>query len=330
MQKISMVIALGALVLVACGKVIGPRDRTPPATPSNFTLLGGGDGQARLRWDANQEPDFKHYAVYRTTDVNQPFESIAQLTANEFVDQFLSYDTTYYYRITAIDYAGNESDPTDYIDVLPINISSPSRPQSLQVHGHNQPVLRDVAMYLNWKPNEEGDLRRYYVYRSTTEDFAPSDSTLMDSTQIASYRDTHAQIGVRYHYRVQAVDNGGKRSIPSTPANDLILEQVRLISPGNGVTVTGPFELRWQQVPEAKAYRVFVTKSPLTQEVWRSELLSENITKIGYLGSPLQSGRSYYWWVAAYSYGETMDESGHPIEPELNSQSDYARFVVRN
>lgn len=315
-------------VLISCSdEVTSPPDIMPPVTPTNFRLLGGGDGQVHLRWDASQELDFKNYTIYRTTDLETPFAPIVSLTANEYVDQFLSYDLTYYYHVTASDYAGNESDPSDYIDIKPMNISSPTRPRDLQVYGHNLPIINDVAVHLYWTPNEEGDLDAYFIYRDTIPDLTVSDTTFIGTSPIASYRDEAVMVGIRYYYRVQAVDRGGKESIPSHANDDILLPQVRLISPANGVMVSLPFEFRWRSLEHAAGYRVIVSRSPFSEEIWVTELLPETTTTIGYAGPQLQSGWSYYWWVAAYS--KVPDEDEDELSLEINSQSEYMRFMVR-
>lgn len=313
---------LFSLAILGCEKITSPEDLSPPETPAHFNLVGGGDGQVYLRWDSSREPDFSHYVVYRTTDLAQPFLDIAELRLNEFIDQYLAYDSTYYYYATTVDLAGNESKPTDHIEVQPLNISPPGRPQGLQVYGRNWPFANDVAIYLNWTPGEEGDLDHYYIYRSTDPQFSPSGSTLVDSTKGAAYRDLQVDVDRPYYYGIQAVDRGGKRSNVSEYGTDLILPQARLITPTNGVIVPLFFEFNWQSVPAARAYRIFVSRTPFSGELWSSATLADTVTRIVYTGPSLQAGQSHYWWVAAYSQVAAEGEG----DARINSQSEIARF----
>jgi fibronectin type 3 domain-containing protein len=63
--------------------------------------------------------DAHHYNVYRSTSSHadapdlSSYELIASPTTNTYSDKGLMPSTTYYYRVTAVDKAGNEGNPSD-------------------------------------------------------------------------------------------------------------------------------------------------------------------------------------------------------------------------
>jgi hypothetical protein len=97
-----------------------PSPTTPPASdppPQRVEGLtaetGGGSGEVLLRWRQNPEPDVAYYEVLRALSPGGPRTLIGTVTPDE-VDQFEyvpfvdSEATVAYYRVRAVDAAGNE------------------------------------------------------------------------------------------------------------------------------------------------------------------------------------------------------------------------------
>jgi fibronectin type 3 domain-containing protein len=319
--------AAAVTLLFSCGKITAPADIAAPATPANFSLLGGGDGQVSFRWAANREPDFDKYFIYRAVDSPADFIKIAETTETEFIDQFLDYDRVYYYYITAIDFAGNESTPTTTIDVRPINISSPTNPTNVVVFGHNYPDLNQIEFVITWTPPSISDLWKYLIYRGAEPGFEVSANSLLDSTSVGIFYDRTAQVNDLFYYRIVSVDLGWKTSLPSAATSDRILQKVDLISPSNRVQITPPFQFTWKSTEHAVAYQVVVAKSPLSDIIWSSAKVKN--TEITYTGPALEAGSLYYWWVGAFSKDPFLNDDGKMVTPDVNSRSDIRTFFVR-
>ncbi len=74
----------------------------------NFTQL-----DIALDWDANEEADLVGYRVYRSTDENVvvgPSQLRAEVEVARFADEEIEVGTVYYYRVTAYDRGGKESE----------------------------------------------------------------------------------------------------------------------------------------------------------------------------------------------------------------------------
>ncbi|HLP78566.1 MAG TPA: LamG-like jellyroll fold domain-containing protein, partial [Candidatus Paceibacterota bacterium] len=84
-------------------------DTTPPVAPTNLTATATGSS-VTLDWADNTEPDLASYTVYRSTTSGSGYASIATgLTNSAYTDNTVTEGVTYYYVVTAVDTAANES-----------------------------------------------------------------------------------------------------------------------------------------------------------------------------------------------------------------------------
>ena len=82
-------------------------DTTPPAKVTGMTVTTVSCIQLDVSWTANNESDLDHYNVYRNGNL------IVSPTTNSYSDTGLTANTTYYYKITAVDNSTNEGTPSD-------------------------------------------------------------------------------------------------------------------------------------------------------------------------------------------------------------------------
>jgi len=111
--RLTALAAMVALAISAAGCLDEPtqvsRDARPPAEPQGLYSVTG-DGQVNLYWVRNTEPDFREYLVWRGPAFDGPYAKIGNVGSPAFVDQTPSNGQTYYYAVSAVDQAGNESD----------------------------------------------------------------------------------------------------------------------------------------------------------------------------------------------------------------------------
>lgn len=85
-----------------------------PTAPTDLTVEI--PAQVRLDWADNSEADLAGYNVYRRSSSDNDYAVLAQgLTESDFSDTSVILNTTYYYVVTAEDYACNESDFSDEV-----------------------------------------------------------------------------------------------------------------------------------------------------------------------------------------------------------------------
>ena len=94
-------------------------DGVLPATPTGLVATPG-NAQNVLTWTANSESDLASYKVYGGTSSN-PTTLLSTVSAGTqtYTHSSLTNGTLYYYRITALDNAGNETTYTSDVSSLP-------------------------------------------------------------------------------------------------------------------------------------------------------------------------------------------------------------------
>jgi len=103
---------------------VSPRDTFAPSAPSGISIASA-PGRLSIFFAANPEPDVAGYNIRRSTDPNAPKSSWTKLnttllTRTTFTDEKVESGTRYYYYLTAVDQAGNESPPSEvYSEVAP-------------------------------------------------------------------------------------------------------------------------------------------------------------------------------------------------------------------
>jgi hypothetical protein len=93
-----------------------------PRPPHNVTATIE-EGLVKLTWNKNTEADFSHYRIYRDTVTILIYDStkmIAETPDTFYYDQLppVNKETRFYYVITAFDNQGNQSYPSEEINVL--------------------------------------------------------------------------------------------------------------------------------------------------------------------------------------------------------------------
>jgi len=87
-------------------------DDIAPDAPQNLVVFPVG-GLNRLSWDPNTEPDVQAYRIYRANDPDFPtliWSFVEETTSTSWLDPDFG-GSGLYYSVTAVDNAGNESDP---------------------------------------------------------------------------------------------------------------------------------------------------------------------------------------------------------------------------
>jgi hypothetical protein len=113
MKKILLIMALiigGIFIFNGCEDdvyVVKP-DHTPPSTPKGLYSVTGNE-VVHLKWEENDEHDFKEYRVYRRLDGAEYYHRIAITKVAKYDDYNVTNGVTYHYAVSAIDYDGNES-----------------------------------------------------------------------------------------------------------------------------------------------------------------------------------------------------------------------------
>ncbi|VAW39453.1 Extracellular ribonuclease precursor [hydrothermal vent metagenome] len=89
----------------------GGTDTTPPNAPANLTGNGTTVGQISLDWFNNTESDLAGYSIYRALAGGGSFSKLntSLVAPSAYTDSTVVQGSSYFYKLTASDNAGNES-----------------------------------------------------------------------------------------------------------------------------------------------------------------------------------------------------------------------------
>jgi fibronectin type 3 domain-containing protein len=217
-------------------------DSQKPTAPGNLTATAVATDQIDLSWQGSTDDvGVTGYKVYRgTTEI-----ASVGTGATSYSDSGLA-PGTHSYTVTAVDAAGNVSDPSNAASATLADSQKPTAPQNLTAN-LNGTTRVDLA----WQTSSDNvGVTGYRVFRGATQVAGLSGTT-------TSYTDTPPGAG-SYGYTVTAVDAAGNVSGASNTASATIPDTERPTSPTNlTATVTGAqVDLRWQ----ASSDNVAVTK----------------------------------------------------------------------
>jgi hypothetical protein len=136
--------ALAAALLAGCNDSTAPRDTTPPVAPRGLRSVTG-DHTAYLSWLDNTESDVAGYRVYMSECARGPGCPYAALGATDearFTVSGLANGETRFFAVTAVDYAGNESELSG--DISLEDVFDTPRPEGFDA-GLNNYLDTDVA-----------------------------------------------------------------------------------------------------------------------------------------------------------------------------------------
>jgi fibronectin type 3 domain-containing protein len=196
-----------------------PEDE-PPLAPTGL-IATPGNTQVGLDWNDNSEPDLAGYNVYRSQTQGGPYTqvNVSLVSASDYIDPGLTNGTTYYYVVTAVDTASNESGGSAEASATP-DALPPGAPTGLLA------TSGDKEAILDWDDNSEPDLAGYNVYRSQTQG-GPYTKVNVSLVSTSAYTDAGLDGGVTYYYVVtaentSAMESGYSAEASATPYSMLI------------------------------------------------------------------------------------------------------------
>ncbi len=188
-----------ALLIIGLGLL----DLTPPAAPKNL-IAEVGDGQVTLTWNPNTESDFLRYRVYggTTPATIQLVDSTSLITDTTRTIANLTNGTTYYYAVTAVDGALNESDFSNEVSATPAVVSITNR---------NLGIPDEFALHPNYpNPFNPQTTVQFDLPEATTVTLFVFD---LLGREVVRLEDGHKEPG--YHQVAWDAKDHGGRSVPS-------------------------------------------------------------------------------------------------------------------
>lgn len=166
-----------------------------------------------LKWNSNQENNIWRYRIYRA-DSEYGFQNIIGETIapdTTFTDNNVVLDQVYYYAIDAENYSGARSDKSALVPGKTYDQIPPANINDLSV------ALDADSIKLDWSPNIEDDLSRYYIYRHNDQAKLQEAESIISTVYppLSSFNDVDFISGENYYYGVKALDVSGNQSTVS-------------------------------------------------------------------------------------------------------------------
>lgn len=186
-------------------------DTTPPAAPSGIRVESA-DGEIAIVWDRSDDTSIRYYNVYRSEEKEGTYTMIRErLSSLGYIDRDVQMGKTYYYKVSAVDGAGNESEKSDAVEAgLKSDVKAP---EIISVSPGNNadlpknPIIRVLAA------------DNYKLDRVTIEYNNGSDWVLIGSKDLDVYSevvsfnwDTSGLSDGTYNLRIKAADKSGNES----------------------------------------------------------------------------------------------------------------------
>jgi hypothetical protein len=173
-------------------------DNISPAVPEGLDAILT-DTIIYLTWNAVPDPDFHYFGIYRSDDPDVfPDEPYAYVAEPAFTDSVVTFDF-FFYKVTAFDYTGNESDGSNVIETARYHdisigngwqgVSTYFNPVDADIATLFAPVVDNIVLIENqaglYWPDEnintlgDWDFRSGYIFKSDT----PSEITDVLSTR---------------------------------------------------------------------------------------------------------------------------------------------------
>ena len=223
---------------VVSGKVVvTPRPAAPVVKIGNSST----SGKPMLTWNAVSGAT--SYKVYRATSQNGTYSLLGTVTATSYTNTGAKAGTTYYYKVKAVNSAGESA----YSNVVSGKVKAVTPKPSAPVVKIGNSASSGKPM-LTW--NAVSGATSYKVYRATSQNGTYS---LLGTTMATTYTNTGAKAGTAYHYKVKAVNAAGESAYSNTVSGRAT---VTTLTMGHSAS-SGKPQLTWKAVSGAASYKVY-------------------------------------------------------------------------
>ncbi len=221
-------------------------EETPPPVPV-ISALKAKNNSVLIKWIASPIQDLRAFHIYRSEKEYDspvrvgcvlsdgtpwpgpwigdkpscgdiPAEPNPDTVEGEFLDKNVEPNKVYWYRVSALDWLGNESEGADLTKIPAVSTFTYSTdvPDKPTVLPCEENLTEVCGLLVKWKPNFDSNLiDGFVVFRSRAPNSGYQQvSPIMKGNE---FSDKSAIKNIKYWYRVQAIDKLGKLSVPSDP-----------------------------------------------------------------------------------------------------------------
>ena len=255
-------------------KAVTPKPSAPVVKIGNSAT----SGKPMLTWNAVSGAT--SYKVYRATSQNGTYSLLGTVTATSYTNTGAKDGVTYYYKVKAVNSAGESAYSNTVSGQSKAVTPKPSAP--VVKIGHSATSGKPM---LTW--NAVDGAASYKVYRATAKNGAYS---VINTTKALTYTNTGAALGTTYYYKVEALDAAGK----SLGFSDVVEGKVAPVLAVGYSSVSGKPQLTWKAVPGATEYQVYRSTQ---QNSGYSKI--NTTTSTSYVNTGAKANTTYYYKIVA-------------------------------
>ena len=203
-------------------------DTTAPTVPTQVQATASGS-TVNVTWSASSDNEaVTGYRVYRGTASDFTTSTgtlVASVAGTQAADAGVA-DGSYYYRVLAVDAAGNTSDLSGAaaVTVSTADTVAPSVPAGVAASVSGSDVT------VSWSASSDNvAVTGYRVFRGASSGFTADSSSQVGSVSGVSFKDAGVADGT-YYYRVAAVDGAGNVSDASTAVKAVVSTAVQPVT----------------------------------------------------------------------------------------------------
>lgn len=270
---------------------------TAPSTPTGLTASAG-SSSISLSW--NSVSGATSYKVYRATSASGNYTERDNVGNTSFTDYDVTKGTTYYYKVTALNSAG-ESAKSSAVSakIASSGGSKPSTPADLKAQASGSCIA------LSW--NGVSTASSYIVYRSTSASGTYSELTETTHTYTS---DCNVSSGVTYYYKVASKNSYGVSSMSSYVSASIGGSSTTKPSAPTELTATQNgdiIQLTWKAVSNATKYYIYRSTSAYSGYT----AIDESYTNSFDDNYAFMSGTTYYYKVSAVNIAGESSQSSY-------------------
>ena len=187
-------------------------DTTAPSVPAGLSATANGMDRVDVSWTASTDNvGVTGYRVYRCTGTScSTYTQIGTPTGTTYGDTGLTAETTYRYRVAAVDAAGNVS-----AQATAVNVTTAQDSQAPTVPSGVSATATSISQIsVSWTASTDNiAVTGYRVYRCTGA--SCSNYTQVGTPTGTTYNDTGLAVSTTYRYRISAIDARSNESAQS-------------------------------------------------------------------------------------------------------------------
>ncbi len=292
-------------------------DKTPPPQADSLSAKGIDENSILVRWDWEATDEAKDMIGFRvdkaiTTDFAfQEYSEILPVNARSFVDKAPHRLGNNYYRVAAIDTAGNES-YSIFTYGMVYDTIPPTTPKNIQ-----HTIDSNGVVILNWDPSPEIDVLGYRLYFANQEDheFITLTGNPIDTN---SYTDTISlKTLTKYaYYKVVALDYNYNHSDYSETIKVERPDKIRPQAPffTSYYTDGSLIRLNWKKSYSDDADVIIIKRKEEGNNTWEEIYKKDNDADSSFIDKNVKRNLVYEYDIKAIDFSGLLSEDGRILK----------------